>query len=103
MREGGVTENYVAYPPTHIRITPRNERSADDDCAAAYGAREHHDHDEICACSTVNTANGNRHAEPKKSRQSEFWATSGQPVARTATARGSAKKCGCKKPLILAL
>src|SRR5215211_1868354 len=103
MRESGVTENYSAYPPTHIRITPRNERSADDDCAAAYGALEHHDHDEICACSTVNTANGNRHAEPKKSCQSQFWATRGQPVARTATARGFAKRRDYKKPLILAV
>src|SRR5260221_3648242 len=103
MQEGRITEDHMAYPPTHIRITSRNERGADDHCADASRSLEHHDNHEICACGSFDAANRNRHAEPKNDDRYGFWAPFGHRVASNSEERNRSKKYVSKNPLILSL
>src|SRR5882672_9959670 len=103
MQKSGVAKGYLACSQAHFRVASGNEGSSADYCADTSRSLEYHDHDEVCPRRSLNAANRDRHAEPKETCKCRFWATSGQPVDSAATARGNAKKCGCKKPIISAL
>src|SRR5262249_8354689 len=103
MQEGRIAADHMAHSSTHVRVSSRDEGRATHNRAATHGALKHHHDYAICPRGTINIADGDRHAEPKKLHKCGFWATRGQSVVGDATSGGTTKKYRSKKSLIFSL